>query len=148
MLLRTLDEALRRPGEVFTDEWDGYRPRHSGFPMNIAWLQDLRDEALNESLEMEDATLQAWDELCDDPAFESWLATPAHRELTSTQNFLNVDERDDQQLRVTHKGNLYVYVPMADVRSSDSRVGFFKAIIIKVLARRASDAGMPPPPPI
>ena len=114
--------------------------------MNVMWLQDPRDDAPNEAHQLDDALSQAWDELCDDPAFKSWLAVPAHHELTETPNILSVEEREDERLRVTQKGNLYAYVPIARVRQADARVAFFKGVIIRVLSRRASDAGLPPPP--
>ena len=147
--MRAIEDCLRRPGELFEDEWAGYQPRHDGPAISHIWWMDPRDDAPNEAFELDDEMAKAWDLLCDNPAFRVWFEeNEAALSGGETGNFLTVRDGGSETLRFLATGDLEMTVPIETLRASQNVVLEFQRIIIALLGRRADRKGAPPPPPI
>lgn len=70
--LARLEAFLRRPREIFTDEWQGYRLRYDGPGISTSWFIGAPDERVNVHLEWEDDWSRAWDSMRDNRDFSHW----------------------------------------------------------------------------
>ena len=144
---RAVEAWLRRPGELFEDEWAGYQPRHDGPAISPIWWMDPRDDAPNEAYELDDEMARAWDLLCDNPAFRAWFEeNEAALSGGDTGNFLTVRDGGSETLRFSRTGNLTMTVPVETLRASQNVVLELQRVIIAILGRRADREGAPPPP--
>lgn len=149
--LAALDAFLRRPGEIFTDEWEGYKPKHNPPGITTYWLVVAPDDRVNAHLETADNWHRAWDSMRLTTAFDEWYV--AHKDSlrgwgSDAENAVIFERRATRSMRVSHKGNLVFRVPYTDVWGSADEVAAQAEIIYTVLARRAEAEGLPQPPPV
>lgn len=146
--IAALDAFLRRPGEIFTDEWEGYAPKHNPPPIGQFWMVGAPDERVNAHLETSDNSARAWDRIRDEPDFNDWYLAheSALRGPPERDNDVVFEERATRRMRVSHKGNLVFRVPYTDVWGSADEVAALREIIQLVLTRRAQAEGISPPP--
>jgi hypothetical protein len=148
--LAALDAFLRLPGEIFTEEWEGYAPKYNPPGITTSWFVGPPDDRVNAHLETSDNWRRAWDSMRENAAFDEWYAANAESlggSGTDVENEVIFEERAARSVRVSHKGNLVFRVPYTDVWDSPDEVAAQAEIIHVVLARRARAEGIPPPPP-
>lgn len=145
--LARLEAFLRRPGEVFTDEWQGYKVRYDSPRISTSWFFGAPDERVNVHLEWEDTWSQAWDSMRDNREFSDWYLQ--HEQALRKQwNEVIFEERASRHMRLSHKGDLVLRIPYTEVWDATDEVAAFQEIIWQVLARRARAEGLPMPPQV
>jgi hypothetical protein len=145
--LNAIEGWLRRPEELFEDEWTGYQPRHDGPAISPIWWMGPRDDAPNEAFELDDEMAKAWDLLCDNPAFRVWVdENETALSGGDMGNFLSVRDGGSETLRFLRTGDLEMTVPIDTLRDSRDVILEFQRIIVAILGRRANREGAPLPP--
>lgn len=145
--LARLEALLRRPGEIFTDEWEGYQLRYNGPGISTSWFFGAPDHRVNVHLEWEDNWSRAWDSMRDNREFSDWYLQH-ELALDEPWNEVIFEERAARHMRVSHKGDLVLRVPYTEVWEAIDEVAAFREIIWQVLSRRARAQGLPMPPQI
>lgn len=143
--LARLEAFLRWPGEIFTDEWEGYQPRYAGPGISTSWFFGAPDERVNVHLEWEDNWSRAWDSMRDNREFSDWYLSH-ELVLRGKWNEVIFEERAARHMRLSHKGELVFRVPYTEAWDATDEVAAFQEIIWRVLVRRARAEGLPMPP--
>jgi hypothetical protein len=144
-MLARLDAMLLRPGEVHTDDWEGYVPEHDGPPISLWWFEVAPDDRPNAQLESDDNWSRAWDGMMNRSEFRRWYETH-HQALRAGENEVLFEPRPRRHMRLSAQGNLVLRVPIDEVWGSDDELAVHSELILLVLGRRAEAVKVPPPP--